>query len=144
MYTARRNLWQMRERAWIELPGHPKESDQLLEDGVFRTLARPLMQIIQGASDGTGGPHPDRVLYMYHTLSTCPALPKKPAQSRLPESLNENGVTALGLMSGFASFIITLMILTKCPIHWVALSAGVSRLYPCFMVDAKAFKIFRR
>ena len=54
------------------------------------------------------------------------------------------GVTALGLMSGFASFIITLMILTNYSIHWVALGVGVSCLYSYFMADAKAFENFRR
>lgn len=54
------------------------------------------------------------------------------------------GITLVGLISGFASFVITLMILTKYSIHWVALGVGVSCFYSYLMADAKAFENFRR
>ena len=53
-------------------------------------------------------------------------------------------IAALGLISGFASFVITLMIMTKYSINWVALGVGVSSIYSYLMADAKAFAKFRR
>jgi hypothetical protein len=55
---------------------------------------------------------------------------------------NGYGIAAVGLISGFASFLISLMILTQYSIHWVALGVGVTSFYSYFMANAKVFENF--
>jgi hypothetical protein len=48
-------------------------------------------------------------------------------------------VIAVGLMSGFASFIVTLMLLSAFPMHWALPGSVVSIVYSYIMADAKGF-----
>jgi hypothetical protein len=43
------------------------------------------------------------------------------------------------LMSGFASFIVTLMLLSAFPMHWALPGSVVSIVYSYIMADAKGF-----
>jgi len=50
------------------------------------------------------------------------------------------GTVVVGLISGFASFLLSLMIATKYSAHWVVLGAGVSAFYSYCMANAKAYE----
>ncbi len=48
-------------------------------------------------------------------------------------------VIAVGAVSGFAGFLISLMLLDVIPMHWIVIGALVSGGYAYFMADAKGF-----
>lgn len=50
------------------------------------------------------------------------------------------GVIVIGLISGFASFMMTLILSMPIPLHWALLGAGISAFYSWFMADAKTFE----
>ena len=54
------------------------------------------------------------------------------------------GMTVIGLLSGFASFVLSLLIATQYSVHWAALGGGVSVFYSYFMANAKIFESFRK
>jgi hypothetical protein len=49
-------------------------------------------------------------------------------------------VIVVGLISGFASFIITLLLLSTVPLHWAVLGSMVTICYTYIMADAKGFQ----
>ena len=48
-------------------------------------------------------------------------------------------VIAIGAFSGFAGFLISLMLLNVIPIHWIVIGAFVSGGYAYSMANAKGF-----
>ena len=55
----------------------------------------------------------------------------------------KHAVLIVGIISGFASFIISLMLLSSYTVNWLLMGGMVSAIFSYMMADAKGFKFIK-
>jgi len=55
----------------------------------------------------------------------------------------KHSILVLGVISGFVSFVISLMLLTSYPENWILIGSLVSIIYSYFMANAKGFNFIK-